>query len=187
MKSAPVKSNRIAFFSLLACTLLAAAGQLQAQNQATPAQSPTPAPSASPAATPTPATAPAQAVSNLTVKITGIRNVKGRINIALFRDGKGFPSDIPSAVAAQRVDIDPQTLTATAVFKNLPQGSYAAAVLHDENLSGKMDFDAQGIPQEGYGISNNPDTTQGPPTPEDAKFAVDKPESAIEIKMTYWN
>jgi uncharacterized protein (DUF2141 family) len=183
MKSAPVKSSRIAFYSLLACTLLAAAGQVQAQTQATPAPAPTPAPSTVPA----PAPAPAQTVSNLTVKITGIRNAKGRINIALFKDGKGFPSDIPSAVAAQRIEIDPQTLSATAIFKNLPQGSYAAAVLHDENLTGKMDFDAQGIPQEGYGISNNPDTTQGPPTPDDAKFAVDKPESAIEIKMTYWN
>ncbi|MGO9339082.1 MAG: DUF2141 domain-containing protein [Terriglobales bacterium] len=185
MKSAPVKSNRIAFYSLLGCALLAAAGQLQGQTQATPAPAPTPTPSATPAATPTPA--PEQAVSNLTVKIAGIRNAKGRINIALFKDGKGFPSDVPSAVAAQRVDIDPQTLSATAVFKNLPQGNYAAAVLHDENLTGKMDFDAQGIPQEGYGISNNPDTTGGPPTPEDAKFVVDKPESAIEIKMTYWN
>jgi uncharacterized protein (DUF2141 family) len=181
MKSAPVRSNRIAFYSMLGCMLLAAAGQLQAQTQAAPA----PSPAAPPPAPPAPA--PPQAVSNLTIKITGIRNAKGRINIALFRDGKGFPSDIPSAVAAQRVEIDPQTLSATAVFKNLPQGNYAAAVLHDENLTGKMDFDAQGIPQEGYGISNNPDTTQGPPTPEDAKFAVDKPESAIEIKMTYWN
>ncbi len=183
MKSAPIKSNRIAFNSLLCCVLLAAAGQLQAQTQATPAPAPVPAPAAAPAVTPT----PAQSVSNLTVKITGVRNVKGRINIALFKDGKGFPSDIPSAVAAQRVEIDPQTLTATAVFKNLPQGNYAAAVLHDENLTGKMDFDAQGIPQEGYGISNNPDTTQGPPSPEDAKFVVNQPESAIEIKMTYWN
>jgi uncharacterized protein (DUF2141 family) len=161
------------------------AGHLTAQTDAKPAPATTPAPSAAPTATPAPA--PEQAVSNLTIKITGIRNAKGRINFVLFKDGKGFPIDIASAVAAQRIEIDPQTLSATAVIKNLPQGNYAAAVLHDENLTGKMDFDAQGIPQEGYGISNNPDTTQGPPTPEDAKFVVNQPESAIEIKMTYWN
>jgi uncharacterized protein (DUF2141 family) len=146
-----------------------------------------PASAAASAESPTPTATPAPAASNLTIKIRGIRNAKGRINIALYRDGKGFPTDITSAVAAQKVEIDPQTLSATAVFKDLPQGSYAAVVLHDEDLSGKMDYDAQGIPQKGYGISNNPDTTQGPPNPEDAKFAVNQPESAIEIKMTYWN
>jgi uncharacterized protein (DUF2141 family) len=125
-------------------------------------------------------------VSTLTIKITGIRNAKGKINVALYRDGKGFPTDPASAVAAQRIEIDPQSLTATAVFKDLPQGNYAAAVLHDDDMTGQMTFDAQGIPTKGYGISNNPDTTGGPPTPEDAKFVVNQPESAIEIKMTYW-
>jgi uncharacterized protein (DUF2141 family) len=49
-----------------------------------------------------------------------------------------------------------------------------------------MEFDAQGIPQSGYGISNNPDTSQGPPTPEQANFKVNQAETAIEIKMVYW-
>jgi uncharacterized protein (DUF2141 family) len=104
----------------------------------------------------------------------------------LFRDAKGFPSDPGSATASQRLEIDPQTKTATAVFTNLPQGPYAVSVMHDENLTGKMDFDAQGIPQEGYGISNNPDTTTGPPTAEAATFAVNQSESKIEIKLFYW-
>ena len=186
MTKACLQSNRIVFSSLLCGALMAVfPSHLSAQTDAKPAPTATPVPSTAPAATNTPE--PAASVSNLTIKIKGIRNAKGRINIALFRDGKGFPMDIASAVAAQRIEIDPQTLSATAVFKDLPQGTYAAAVLHDENLTGKMDFDAQGIPQEGYGISNNPDTTQGPPTPEDAQFAVSQPESAIEIKMTYWN
>jgi len=50
-----------------------------------------------------------------------------------------------------------------------------------------MDFDSQGIPQEGYGISNNPDSTQGPPTPEQAKFALNQSQVTIEIKLVYWN
>jgi uncharacterized protein (DUF2141 family) len=49
-----------------------------------------------------------------------------------------------------------------------------------------MEFDSQGIPLSGYGLSNNPDTSQGPPTPEQAKFTVNQPECAIEIKMIYW-
>ncbi len=104
----------------------------------------------------------------------------------MFRDGKGFPSDPTSAVAVRQGDIDPQTLTAKIVFEKLPQGVYAAAVLHDEDLSGKMQYDSEGIPLTGYGISNNPDTSQGPPTPEQASFTVSQPEATIEIKMVYW-
>jgi uncharacterized protein (DUF2141 family) len=95
--------------------------------------------------------------------------------------------DVENAVESQRLEIDPQTMTVTGVFANLPQGAYAVSILHDENLTGKMEFDAQGIPQEGYGISNNPDTTQGPPTPEQAKFPVNQSQVTLEIKMVYWN
>ena len=159
---------------LLCCALpLASAGWLAAQAPATPA--------------PAPVTAPVVAKSTLTVHITGFRNAKGRVNIAMFRDGKGFPTDVASAVESQRLEIDPQTNSATAVFVNLPQGAYAIAILHDENLTGKMDFDAQGIPQEGYGISNNPDSSQGPPTAEVAKFPVNQSQVTIEIKLVYWN
>jgi len=160
---------------LLCCALpITSAGSLAAQAPATPAPAPA-------------TTAPVVAKSTLTIHITGLRNAKGKVRIALFRDAKGFPMDVENAVESQRLEIDPQTMTVTGVFANLPQGAYAVSILHDENLTGKMEFDAQGIPQEGYGISNNPDTTQGPPTPEQAKFPVNQSQVTLEIKMVYWN
>ena len=186
--------TRIAANFCLYCTLLAAsAGVLAAQTPATPAPAPVQAPAASktapaPAAAPAPASpaAPAEATTTLSIRVTGIRNTEGKIHVVLFRDGKGFPSDPTSAVAARQCNIDPQTLTAKIVFEKLPQGVYAVAVLHDENLSGKMEYDSEGIPLSGYGISNNPDTSQGPPTADQANFKVDQPEATIEIKMVYW-
>jgi uncharacterized protein (DUF2141 family) len=94
--------------------------------------------------------------------------------------------DPAGVVESERLEIDPKTLSATAVFADLPQGAYAVVVIHDDNLTGKMEFDASGIPQKGCGFSNNPDTTQGPPTPESATFAVNQPETKIEIKISYW-
>jgi uncharacterized protein (DUF2141 family) len=137
-------------------------------------------------ASPAPASAPALAKSTLTIRLTEFRNAKGKVNIDLFRDGKGFPLDPAGVVESERLEIDPKTLSATAVFADLPQGAYAVAVVHDENLTGKMEFDASGIPQKGFGLSNNPDTSQGPPTPESATFAVNQPETKIEIKIEYW-
>jgi|SRR5580658_148933 uncharacterized protein (DUF2141 family) len=176
------KSHGIAMNCLLCCTILAGSAlTLTAQTQPTPAAKPT-APAQS---TPAPS-APAPATSTLTVKIKGIRNAKGKIAVVLYADGKGFPLDPSSASAAKQVGIDPQTLTATVVFEKLPQGVYAATVLHDENMVGKMEFDSAGTPLEGYGISNNPDSSEGPPTFDEAKFTVNTPDATIEIAMTYW-
>jgi uncharacterized protein (DUF2141 family) len=167
-----LKFKRFAAYALLCGALLTCFAVSLA------AQTPTAPTTATPAPTPS--------KSTLTVHITGIRNVKGKINIALFRDAKGFPLEIDSAVSTQKLEIDPQTLSVTAVFASLPQGTYAVSLLHDEKLIGRMEFDSQGIPQSGYGISNNPDTSQGPPTAEQGKFQVNQPETTIEIKLVYW-
>jgi uncharacterized protein (DUF2141 family) len=176
------KSLEIALNCLLCCAILAGSAlTLTAQTRPTPAATPaapvqsTPAPSA-----------PAQATSTLTVKIKGIRNAKGKIDVVLYGNANGFPLDPSNAAAVKQVNIDPQSLTATVVFEKLPQGVYAATVLHDENLVGKIEFDSAGTPLEGYGISNNPDTSQGPPTFDESKFTVGQPDAAIEIAMVYW-
>jgi uncharacterized protein (DUF2141 family) len=176
--------DRIVFSGLLCCTLIAiSAGTLTAQTSTAPAS--TPAAAAPTQATPAP-NAPSQSTSTLTIKIKGIRNTKGKISVVLYGDAKGFPLDPSSAVAIKQVDVDAPSLTATVVFEKLPQGVYAATVLHDENLVGKMEFDSQGTPLEGYGISNNPDSSSGTPTFDDSKFQLNQPDAAIEIAMVYW-
>jgi uncharacterized protein (DUF2141 family) len=169
--------SRVAVLATLLLAALASIGQ----SASAPAQS-----SAAPSQSQPNQAAPAQSPSTLTIKIKGIRNAKGKISVVLYGDSKGFPLDPSSAFAVRRVDIEPQTLTATIVFDKLPQGVYAVAVMHDENMVGKMEFDSQGIPLEGYGISNNPNTSEGPPTFDDAKFAVNQPDAAIDVAMVYW-
>jgi len=181
MTRTEISFKTLAPLALLLCALPAGlASRLAAQTPETPAPAPAPAPAQ--AAAPVPATATA----TLTVHITGIRNANGKIGVLLFPDGKGFPLDFASAVAGKKVEIDAKTLSADAVFDKLPQGVYALVVLHDDNLSGKMEFDSGGIPTKGYGISNNPPRRDAPPTADEAKFTVDKPEAAIEVKLIYW-
>ena len=181
---AKVIANRLGIFT--GCCLLAIAGAAaHAQAPATPAPATPPPPPASAPAAAAPAATP-QGTSTLTVKVKGIRNAKGKIGVVLYGKEDGFPMDPSSSVARQMVEIDPKTMTATAVFANLPAGTYAATVLHDENLIGKMEFDAQGVPLEGYGVSNDPDSSSGPPSYDAAKFAVSGPDTAIVISMIYW-
>lgn len=174
----------LCFAMLAALSVILTAQTPPAPAPAAPAQT-APAPSAPASTAPAP-TAPAQSNSTLTVKIKGIRNAKGKIDVVLYNKGDGFPMDPSSAIAMKQVDVDPKTMTATAVFDKLAEGTYAATVLHDENMVGKMEFDAQGTPIEGYGISNNPDSSSGPPTWDASKFTVNQAGAAIEIAMVYW-
>lgn len=142
--------------------------------------------------------------SRLTVRVTGARNAKGQIRIALFQDATGFPENASQSIRLQQAAIDSQTLSAEAVFDDIPSGTYAVYVFHDENMNGKLDK-ILGAPKEGYGASNNPQKgcsihsylphessiTRSsmkcikPPTFDEAKFSVDELEQLVEIQLIY--
>ena len=52
-------------------------------------------------------------------------------------------------IQQRSVEVDPNAMSAQVTFKDLPQGSYAVSVLHDENGNGKMDKNFVGMPKEG--------------------------------------
>jgi uncharacterized protein (DUF2141 family) len=117
-------------------------------------------------------------MSTLSVQVTGIRNANGKIQLTLYRDSK--------QVATETVGIDAKTLTAKAVFANIPPGTYAVELFHDENNNRDFDLNLMGIPVEGYGMSNNPPRRMGRPGFDETNFQVNQPQCAIEIKMIYW-
>jgi uncharacterized protein (DUF2141 family) len=136
-------------------------------------------------ALPGPLEAQTSGTATLTVRVTGARNAKGKIRVALFRDGEGFPNDASQAVHKQAADVDPQTLSAQVVFANLPAGVYAVSVFHDENVNERLDKNFMGVPKEGYGASNNPKKKMGPPNFDEAKFQLSGTEQSVEIQLMY--
>jgi uncharacterized protein (DUF2141 family) len=123
--------------------------------------------------------------ATLTIRVTGARNARGRIALAVFRSQGGFPGDSSKAIWTQQADIGAQTRSAQFVLEAIPYGVYAVSVFHDENMNGKLDRNFVGAPKEGYGASNNPRKRMGPPPFDDAKFSLDRPEQSIEIKLIY--
>ena len=69
------------------------------------------------------------------------------------------------------------------VFDNLPYGSYALAVHHDENLNIKMDRNFLGMPTEGWGLSNNIIPVFKLPSFDDCKFELNDKSVKVFIKM----
>lgn len=127
----------------------------------------------------TAALAQSTARCNLTVKITGIRNTDGDIRVALR-------TSQTAVFQGQVVPIEAKSMTAKAVFHDIPAGAYGVAVIHDENKNGQLDFDSVGMPVEGYGHSNNPEKRPDEPSFEETKFNLTPGTGSIEVKLVYW-
>ena len=67
-------------------------------------------------------------------------------------------------------------------FEDLPPGTYAVQVMHDENDNGKLDSNFLGIPSEGYGFSNNPRVMRRA-TFEEARFELPAAGSDIDVRL----
>jgi uncharacterized protein (DUF2141 family) len=88
------------------------------------------------------------------VEVLNIRNSTGTIDCPLFDAPEGFPIEVLRSAMNMMVIKEWHT-PAWCDFENIPPGTYALAVIHDENANGKLDTSWLGIPTEGYGFSND--------------------------------
>jgi len=116
----------------------------------------------------------------LEVVVTGARNAQGVLRTALFRGSEGFPGKDEQAIG--RLVAPASTGPVTFLFKDIPPGEYAAAVLHDEDNNGKMNSNWLGMPREGYGTSNNP---EGRPKYKKSRFDMASRTLRMEIRLVY--
>lgn len=89
----------------------------------------------------------------LDIDVTGARSAKGVVRLALCPPRTGFPDC--KAAALRTASAPVERGQARFQLTELPAGSFAVSVFHDENDNGRMDSFV-GIPREGYGISRNP-------------------------------
>ena len=115
------------------------------------------------------------------VSITGLRSAKGQVLVCLTTNPKAFP-DCSKDKASVRMAVKVADAGDFAVHAPAA-GTYAIAVVHDENSNNKMDV-AIFLPKEGFGFSRNPTITVGPPSFKSASFAVDQ-DLRQTIKMKY--
>ncbi|MEM9618349.1 MAG: DUF2141 domain-containing protein [Pseudomonadota bacterium] len=62
-------------------------------------------------------------------------------------------------------------------------GDFAMAVYHDRNANGKFDKTGLGLPDEPWGISNNPKVRFAAPHVERALFQVSEAGATVDIKL----
>ena len=120
----------------------------------------------------------------LQVSVSGMRSAKGNVQITIYPDEPSHFLDGAYKLARQEL---PVTLPVTrACFVVGTPGYYAVALFHDENSNHHFDTTLLGIPDEGYGFSNNPTLYFGLPSLSRVRFAVHPGDNPIAILMKYY-
>lgn len=123
----------------------------------------------------------AAAPNSLDIEIADLRSAKGMIRICVTSDAKAFPDcqKTPGAIKRSIPAHSPHVK-----IEGIPHGTYAIAVIHDENSNSKLDTFA-GIPKEGFGFSRNPKIRFGPPRFTAAQFAIGEGAGHQQVRMKY--
>ncbi len=114
----------------------------------------------------------------LTITVTGMTSDQGTVMMAVYASESTWMRAPAHSHNAEIVDG-----VATWVLEGLPVGDYAVGVAYDRNGNGQMDRDAQGIPVEPYGFSNNARGEFGPATWAQVRFRLTSPETEAKIQV----
>jgi uncharacterized protein (DUF2141 family) len=118
----------------------------------------------------------------LKVQVERLRSGRGVVHACLTQDRVHFP-DCRADPRALRLTA-PARAAAVLRFENVPEGTYALAVIHDENANGQLDTFAK-IPREGFGFSRNPPIRFGPPGYDQTSFTLAPGRNVQMIRVRY--
>lgn len=119
--------------------------------------------------------------NRIAAEISNFSNNKGICRACLFNSPSSFEGEGGEPFKCVAITLKNQT--AEAVF-DVPAGTYAMFVFHDENSNNKLDRNFLGIPKEGYGASKNKLPFAAAPTYNENKFAVeDKVTLRLKVKI----
>ena len=133
-------------------------------------------------AAPMPAAPAATDTTTLTLNISGMRNQKGNMLICVTKNPNRFPncSVDPAALKAKI----PTRQSGRVVFKAVAPGTWAVAMLHDENANNDLDTTAT-LPNEGFGFSRNPVVSRSAPKFSAAAVKIGATPAALSIRLQY--
>ncbi len=121
--------------------------------------------------------------ATLTVTVGPVRNDQGLVELCLFTGPRGFPDCAGDpTVQRRRLPAVPGTLRTTF---EVPPGTYAVTVFHDEKRLGRVETNFLGIPRSGVGASRDPVARFGPPGFDAAAFTMPAGPATIGITLRY--
>ena len=119
------------------------------------------------------------------VRIDNLESDDGKVLSQLYYDKYNQKSDFPtkSDEAYRKTSSVIKNHQVVLKYENVPYGYYAISVHHDINNNEKMDKTILGMPDEPFGLSNNPRILFSCPDFDEAKFELNQKNLVILIKM----
>ena len=102
--------------------------------------------------------------------------------LCLTRNPAHFPACNGDPASIRRVV--PAAQAASVRLAGVTPGTYALAVIHDENDNRRLDR-FMGIPREGFAFSRNPRMRMGPPTFEETRFEASGANLRQLVRLNY--
>ncbi len=116
----------------------------------------------------------------ISVEVQNVKSSEGTISVAVYNTSEGF---LKFEYVYMKESCVAKKGSTFLTINNIPEGTYALAVFHDENDNEELDTNWLGIPKEAVGFSNAKMKTFGPPDFEDCALVLDtNKEVVIRIK-----
>ena len=116
---------------------------------------------------------------NLNLTVNGVSSNKGNICVAIYKDQNSFLKfDRVYKIGSEQA----KKGSTLVQINDIPKGSYAVAVFHDENGNRKLDTNMFGIPKEPIAFSKGKMKMFGPPKFDECRFQIAS-NKAITIQM----
>lgn len=125
----------------------------------------------------------APAGQDVSIVVDGLRNDRGLVRACLTTNAALFPNckDDPQA---HKLDVRAVTGQVLLDFGRVPPGTYAFALIHDENSNGRIDTTLM-VPREGFGFSRDAKVRFGPPRFSAAAFPVGSEPVRQTVRVRY--
>jgi uncharacterized protein (DUF2141 family) len=117
----------------------------------------------------------------LAVEVSGVRPPQGEVAITVYPDDRRRFLARGGKLVRARIKTG---TTASACFW-LPPASYAVVVYHDKDGDHNFDRTLMGMPREGFGFSNDPETKMGLPPLSAVRFPVGPNGRTVSVHMKY--
>jgi uncharacterized protein (DUF2141 family) len=119
---------------------------------------------------------------SVVLEIDGVKNTEGQLLVVLFADPEGYPSEPDKAY--RKALVEPKVPRTRHVFADIPPGTYAGFVVHDENGNGVVDVGRViPMPKEPLGATRDAKGFMGPPKFKSAAFDVGTAEVVERISL----
>jgi uncharacterized protein (DUF2141 family) len=121
------------------------------------------------------------APNEIRVVVRNVKKAQGLITADLFADNEeGF---LKKAGRVGRITVAAKSPVTVFCLPAPSAAPHAIAVYQDKNANKKFDKNGLGLPDEPYGVSNNPKMRFAPPKVSEALFPVDPKGAIVEISL----